>query len=356
MFITVLVQVASPLEQAVEEMFQSMKPQFSSFIAFGQAVGCLGAIFYVFFRVWGHLARAEPIDVFPLLRPFALALCLVFYPNLVDFMVTLGGYLSKGTESFVSDKVRTVEELDRRKDELLKQRAAQEIAAASGADQQGLSWSVVGESIFGGMTGLNSIERTAMKYAVSSWFDEIMLRVSKLIYSAAAIGLKVLSVFFIIVLSITGPLTFGLACFDWFYGGLASWFSRFIHVLLWVPIANIFGGIIEEVHIQMLSTDIDQLMNTPADTFATSDLMLMVFYVIGTAGYLLIPKVASWILESSGVAGGISAVTKPFTAPVAAAGAVAGAGAGMAVGSALTGAVGSAAAAKPSPPPVSNTI
>lgn len=354
MLTSLFLQVVSPLEQAVEVMFQSMKPQFSSFIAFGQAVGCIGAIFYVFFRVWGHMARAEPVEVFPLLRPFALALCLLFYPNLVDFMVTLGNYLGKGTESFVSDKVRTVEELDRRKDELLKQRAAQEIAAA-GAGQEELSWSVVGESIFGGMTGINSIQRAAMKYAVSSWFDEIMLRVSKLIYSAAAIGLKVLSVFFIIVLSITGPLTFGLACFDWFYGGLASWFSRFIHVLLWVPIANIFGGIIEEVHIQMLSTDIDQLMKTPADTFATSDLMLMVFYVIGTAGYLMIPKVASWILESSGVAGGISTVMKPFTAPVAAAGAVAGAGVGMAAGSALTGAIGGAAA-KSSPPPVSNQI
>ena len=29
------------------------------------------------------LARAEPVDVFPLLRPFALGLCIMFFPTLV---------------------------------------------------------------------------------------------------------------------------------------------------------------------------------------------------------------------------------------------------------------------------------
>lgn len=348
MFSLLLLQASVPLEAAVDGLFQGMRPQFTSFISFGQALGGLGAFCYVFYRVWGHLSRAEPIQVYPLLRPLALALCLLSYSHLLDFMVGLGEVLNRGTAGFVSEKVRTVEALDRRKDELLKQRAAQELATGSG--EGALSWTMVGETIFGGVTGLNSVQRAAAQYAVSAWFDEILLRVSKLLYGAAAIGIKILSVFFLVVLAITGPLTFGLACFDWFYGGLAAWFSRFIHVLLWVPIANLFGGIIEQVHIEMLNIDIRQLVNTPADTFATSDLMMMIFYLIGTGGYLLIPKVASWIVESSGVAGGISAVTRPFTAPVAAAGAVAGAATGGVAGAVLAGTTRSA------PTSVSNRI
>ena len=43
----------------------------------------LGALFYVAYRVWQSLARAEPIDVFPMLRPFAIGLCIMFFPTVV---------------------------------------------------------------------------------------------------------------------------------------------------------------------------------------------------------------------------------------------------------------------------------
>ena len=41
-----------------------------------KGIAGLGALFYVAYRVWQSLARAEPIDVFPMLRPFAIGLCI----------------------------------------------------------------------------------------------------------------------------------------------------------------------------------------------------------------------------------------------------------------------------------------
>ena len=57
--------------------------------ALREADGCsqgnrrLGALFYVAAKVWQALARAEPIDVYPLLRPFAIGLCILFFPTFV---------------------------------------------------------------------------------------------------------------------------------------------------------------------------------------------------------------------------------------------------------------------------------
>ena len=48
-----------------------------------RGIAGLGALFYVAYRVWQSLARAEPIDVFPMLRPFAIGLCIMFFPTLV---------------------------------------------------------------------------------------------------------------------------------------------------------------------------------------------------------------------------------------------------------------------------------
>ncbi len=44
-----------------------------------QGIAGLGALFYVAYRIWRSLAAAEPIDVFPLLRPFVIGFCIMFF-------------------------------------------------------------------------------------------------------------------------------------------------------------------------------------------------------------------------------------------------------------------------------------
>jgi hypothetical protein len=43
----------------------------------------LGALFFVAHRVWQSLSRAEPIDVYPLLRPFVIGFCIMLFPTFV---------------------------------------------------------------------------------------------------------------------------------------------------------------------------------------------------------------------------------------------------------------------------------
>ena len=58
-----------------------------------KGIAGLGALFYVAYRVWQSLARAEPIDVFPMLRPFAIGLCIMFFPTVV--LGTINSILSQ---------------------------------------------------------------------------------------------------------------------------------------------------------------------------------------------------------------------------------------------------------------------
>ena len=45
-----------------------------------KGIAGLGALFYVAAKVWQSLASAEPIDVYPLLRPFVVGFCIMFFP------------------------------------------------------------------------------------------------------------------------------------------------------------------------------------------------------------------------------------------------------------------------------------
>lgn len=56
-----------------------MMPLCGNMTGVAKGIAGLGALFYVAAKVWQSLARAEPIDVYPLLRPFALGLCIMFF-------------------------------------------------------------------------------------------------------------------------------------------------------------------------------------------------------------------------------------------------------------------------------------
>ncbi|RYC66499.1 hypothetical protein [Spirosoma sordidisoli] len=310
MLATILLQapVVSSVEVATEQLMTTMRPHFSDFISLGQAIGGTGAICYVFARIWQGML-SPPIAIYPLLRPFALALALIGYPFIVDGLTGIGQALDGGTATLVNDSRQQVKVLNAQKDALLKKKWEQtntEIMTGEGSD-----WLATAQKIIPGVA-LGRLAANAMQYGMSVWFDEMIRWVSEMLYTAAATGLKVIQTFFLLILFIVGPLTFGLACFDWFFGSLATWFARVIHVILWIPVANIFGGIIEQVHITMLKIDIAQLQNTAPEATVGTDFTMIVFYVIGTVGYLLVPKVTGWILESAGVGSGAGSAIQPI--------------------------------------------
>lgn len=87
------------LHQILANLYQDMIPLCSNMIGVAKGLAGLGALFYVAYRVWQALSRAEPIDVFPLLRPFAIGLCIMFFPTIV--LGTINAVMSpivKGTK------------------------------------------------------------------------------------------------------------------------------------------------------------------------------------------------------------------------------------------------------------------
>ena len=75
-----------------------MMPLCSDMAGVAKGLAGLGALFYVAVRVWQSLARAEAIDVYPLLRPFAIGLCILFFPTIVlGTMNSVLGLVVEGT-------------------------------------------------------------------------------------------------------------------------------------------------------------------------------------------------------------------------------------------------------------------
>jgi len=68
------------LQSVLDQLYYEMLPLCSQLVAVGRGLAGFGSAVVYFFRVWRHLSNAEPIDFYPLLRPFALGLCVMMFP------------------------------------------------------------------------------------------------------------------------------------------------------------------------------------------------------------------------------------------------------------------------------------
>ena len=109
------------LHVVLRTLFDKMLPLCSEMTAIASGIAGLGALLYISYRVWQSLARAEPIDVFPLLRPFALGLCILFFEPLV--LGTINGILSpvvQGTHKLLVGQTFDMGKYQKDKQELMK--------------------------------------------------------------------------------------------------------------------------------------------------------------------------------------------------------------------------------------------
>ncbi len=94
-----------------------------------------------------------------------------------------------------------------------------------------------------------------MKRAVQNFFRELL----ELLFNAAALVIDTLRTFFLIVLSILGPVSFAISCWDGFQASLSQWFVRYISIYLWLPVSDLFSSVLARIQILMLQKDIEQL-------------------------------------------------------------------------------------------------
>ena len=220
------------LHQILQSLYTDMMPLCSQMTGVAKGLAGLGALFYVAYRVWQSLARAEPIDVFPLLRPFALGICIMFFPTIV--LGTLNSILSPvvtGTHRILETQTFDMNEYRQQKDKLEIEAMRRNPETAYLVDKEAF------DNKLDELGALDAIEACGMyvdramynmKKSVQNFFRELL----ELMFNAAALVIDTLRTFFLIVLSILGPISFAIACWDGFHASLTQWFVRYISIYL----------------------------------------------------------------------------------------------------------------------------
>lgn len=302
-------QVAGEIESfrtVLDTLYEEMIPLSSQLIDIGRGVAGFAAMWYIAARVWRHIANAEPIDFYPLLRPFAIGLAILMFPTVLTIINSVLAPTVTGTAAMVDGSNSSVAYLLKRKEEAIQKSPLWQMYVGVDGDGDRAKWyrythpegddegvfDEIGNDVRFAMAKASYNFRNSIK----QWMSEIL----HVLYQAAALCINTIRTFYLVILAILGPLIFGLSVFDGLHHTLTVWLARYINIFLWLPVANIFGSMIGKIQENMLKIDINQV-NEYGDTFFSStDSAYLIFMVIGIIGYFTVPSIANYIVHAGG--------------------------------------------------------
>lgn len=278
------------LHHVLENLYYQMLPLCSRMMDVGRVLAGFAALTYIAFRVWRHIARAEPIDVFPLLRPFAIGMVIMLFPAFLGLMngvlrpvVTATAAMGEDSQKAITWHIQQEE-----------QSAQKEPSPGTVPDMKdnNTDWqkykqpqgNINSQGAFSGLS--NALAALSFKNMVKEWISQFV----SILYASAELCIDTIRTFYLIVLSILGPLVLGLSVFDGFQQTLSTWIARYINVYMWLPVANIFGAITGKILENMITLDQDFYSTTA----------YIIFMLISIVGYTTVPSVAGYIVHAGG--------------------------------------------------------
>lgn len=214
------------MQGTLNNVYDEMLPMCSDLIGVGRAIAGFGTLWYIGFRVWRHIANAEPVEVFPLLRPFALGMAILLFPVVISVMNGVMKPTVTATEKMVKNSDAAIQRLLQAKEEALKKTEAWQAYVGDtgeGDQDKWYKYTHPDEQDGSGNSGMFSGITNGMKF----WMDkqaynfknnikQWMSSVLEVVFQAASLCINTIRTFILIVLAILGPLVFGLSVFDGF--------------------------------------------------------------------------------------------------------------------------------------------
>jgi conjugative transposon TraJ protein len=274
-------------------VYSDMVDLASNMINVARGIAGFGALLYIASRVWQSLARAEPIDVYPMLRPFAIAIAIMLFPNVLQ---VLNGVLSP-----IVTETNKMLQAQKSGGKTYQVHYA-ELEAAHKKKRVELYSAPKDEQLDSELQGRDTSADTATKETKTDdpgWMARTLIEVLcwllEVISHAAVLVIDVIRTFYLIILSILGPIAFGFSVFDGFQSSLTGWISRYVNVYLWLPVANILSCIILKMGNMMMQGD---NVNDESFSMSGATMVYMIFMVTGIISYFSVPSAASWIVSA----------------------------------------------------------
>ncbi|MGF7080465.1 conjugative transposon protein TraJ [Mucilaginibacter sp. UYCu711] len=281
------------LQGVLAQLYNQMLPLCSGLIGVARGIAGFATLWFIGSKVWKHLAASEPVDVYPLLRPFAIGFCILVFPAVMGLINGLLQPVVTATQGMVTNSNEAIARLLQDRPQ-----ADSEAAAPNESNNDPDKWYQYSHPGGGDSGNSNPIADAFSGWSIKNWARKFIAEVLNVLFQAAALCLDTIRTFKLIVLAIIGPLCFGLSIFDGFQHSLKQWLARYVNVFMWLPVANIFGAIIAKIQLNMIIAA--DSGNLGGNDLGNTNTGYLIFLLIGIVGYFTVPGIANYIMNVGG--------------------------------------------------------
>lgn len=315
----------------IEGLGNTISELFGSFIGISTVLAGTFALIFLGIESYKMMMGETELRVNTILRPFLIGLVIMLWVPFLGVIDAPCNALTQAGKEIFENQVQTVNQLQRTRAavadsitmKIVKQSSESEEAEALTTDQEVHRLGIRLDGIVDKIQNLGIYVVGKIRQILFNFFETIMITIwQAIVYLIMFLGM----IFFKAVLAIVGPLAFAFSLLPSWRDAWSSWISRYISVSLYGFLAYIELAVSMAIIQYGIEDDIDVLTqaNLEDEAFTLFTCFQSGFHnnfipalIVSAIGLLLIPKVAEWIIPSSGTSAAASSSKRNVAAAAA---------------------------------------
>jgi hypothetical protein len=314
----------------------SIWTHFDMFIGDAQALAAIFMIIFFAIRSYEMMVGDKKMEIMPLLRPFGLAMIILWWGAFVKMVAFPTDLVANQTEQMFDSVQGTVDGLRFTRaglmiqiaDSLYSYQAQAQVAEKESDTWYGQAWDSVTSTIKEGISSVISPLmdlKNRLTVGMQLLFTQLLELLGIWILRIAVYIIFMIQIIYSSILIILGPFSVAASILPAFRDSFSTWVARFISVNLYSGIAYLIMylcGLMQEYALQSEISKYQALVGTNGVTadmakfaaFAGNGILsfgtVIIVFVIGAICMFTVPSISTWIISTSGITSATSSASR----------------------------------------------
>lgn len=309
----------------------SIWSNFDLFITDAKALAAIFMIIFFAMKSYEMMAGDKKLEVMPLLRPFGLAMVILWWGAFTRMVAFPTDMVATETQEMFASEQNNVNDLRFQRADLMKQvadslynfQAQTEVAAKESDTWYGKAWDAVTSTVKEGISTVVAplLELKArLTITIQLLVTQLLELAGIWILRVAAYVIFMIQIIYSSILIILGPFAVAVSILPAFRDSFSTWVARFVSVNLYSGIAYLIMYLCALMQKYALSSEISkyqELLKPDGSTMARMAVFagngvlsfgtVIVVFFIGAICMFTVPSISTWIISTSGVSSASSA-------------------------------------------------
>jgi len=311
---------------------ESIWNHFGLFIGDAQALAAIFMIIYFAIKSYEMMVGDKRLEVMPLLRPFGLAMIIIWWGAFVKMVAFPTDLVQNQTDQMFNSEQSTVNALRVQRstlmlavaNSLITFEAQTQVAEKESDTWYGQAWDSVTSTIKQGISDVVSplLElKNRLEVGMQLLFTQLLELIGIWILRIAVYVIFMIQIIYSSILIILGPFSVAVSILPAFRDSFSTWVARFVSVNLYSGIGYLIMYLCALMQEYALQSEISKYQVLVGQNGTTADLTklawfagngvlsfgtVIIVFLIGAICMFTVPSISTWIISTSGISSAAS--------------------------------------------------